>query len=133
MKKRDLMALVESIARETLKEEFVTKRSHLKKYRRSKYHPDEKKQAKFHPSPFAVSREPAYEIPEPVKILLNSALKMLSSSDPLAQKALQGIAITKQEAMQLARTVMGIAHFPIQQPRKLMNLLILLAIENQPG
>lgn len=134
MKKRDLITLIENMTREALKEELSGKKPHSKKYRRSKFHPDEKEVKKKvvpQPSPFTTSRDAAYELPEPIKALLNSTLKLLAGSEPSAQKVLQGLSIGKQEAMQLAKVVMSIPHFPIQQPRKLMSLLILLAVENQ--
>jgi len=144
MKKSILEALINSLISEAL-QSYSGKTPHIKKYRRSKLHPAEverraakrKYSSTNNDMPFLARSAPRtqtpeanYEIPEPVKDLLNGSMRTLAQ-DPTAVKVLQGVPIGKKEAMLLAKSLMILPHFPIQQPRKLMNLLVLLAIENQ--
>lgn len=146
MKKKELTALLTMMIQEAL-QEFSGKRPHTQKYRRSRFHPAElEKRAK---EKFSVQQDPddipllfkprtepasppeaSYEIPEPIKDLLNGTLRTLTN-DPAAIKILQGVPVGKKEAMALAKSMMALPHFPLKQPRKLMNLLVLLAVENQ--
>jgi len=146
MKKKELTTMLTTMIQEAL-QGFFEKRSHLQKYRRSRLHPaaiEKRAKEKFFiqhdpddiPSVFksranpTTSPEAAYEIPEPIKDLLNGTLRTLPN-DPVAVKILQGVPVGKKEAINLAKSMITLPHFPLKQPRKLMNLLVLLAVENQ--
>lgn len=145
MKKKEITTLLTRMIQEIILEYFKT-RSHTQKYRRSKLHPAEiekrakekaiRRRADPDDIPLIFKKEPisspsaSYEIPEIIKNFLESTLQTMPK-EPVAIKILQGIPIGKKEAMLLVRNLMKIPHFPIQQPRKLMNLLILLSVENQ--
>lgn len=148
MNRKDLSELIARVVSETLKEFVLNtqklykpKKRHVEKYRKSKYHPDEmekavrvkaiqqtlpQKPARSHDSSF---NEPAYEIAPNIKIFLNTTLEAIPKSET-STKILHGAPIGKAEAMALARVMMQVPGFPFQQPRKLMNILILLAAEN---
>ena len=145
MKKKDLSELIAHVVTETLKEFVLNtqklykpKRRHIEKYRKSKYHPDEMEKAvrvkaiqqTLPQKPSGSSfNEPAYEIAPNIKIFLNTTLEAIPKSET-STKILHGVPIGKAEAMALARVMMQVPGFPFQQPRNLMNLLILLAAEN---
>lgn len=117
---------------------YKPKKRHLDKYRNSKYHPDEMMRQKkisaiqqtlptknFDAQP----NEPSYQIAPNVREFLNTMLEAIPKSET-STKILHGVLVGKAEAMALARTMLTLPGFPFQQPRKLMNLLILLALEN---
>lgn len=145
MNRKDLSELIARVVSETLKEFVLNtqklykpKKRHVEKYRKSKYHPDEMEKAvrvKAIQQTLPKDRkdpsfnEPAYEIAPNIKMFLNTTLEALPKSET-STKILHGAPVGKAEAMALARLMMNVPSFPFQQPRKLMNLLILLAIEN---
>lgn len=130
MKKSEFELLFKQYLSEALEE--YGKKPHIKKYRNSKLHPSELgiKQTPEEKPDVLQTREPSFEIPSPVKAMLNGALSTLKK-DPTAQKILNGVPVTRKEAIELSRLLVSIPQFPIQQPKKLISLLILLAIENQ--
>lgn len=143
MKKKELSDLVAHVVAETLKEYalnhqklYKPKKRHIHKYRKSKYHPDEiEKQTRINAIQQTKSQgvrtpnEPAYELAPNVRVFLNTTLEAIPKSET-STKILHGVPVGKPEAMALARMMMNLPGFPFQQPRKLMSLLILLAIEN---
>lgn len=142
MKKKDLSEFVAHVVSETLKEFVLNhqklykpKRRHIEKYRKSKYHPDEmEKQTRVRAIQQGSDkedgfREPGYQMAPNVRVFLNTTLEAIPKSET-STKVLHGVPISKPEAMALARMMMSLPGFPFQQPRKLMNLLILLAVEN---
>jgi len=122
--------------------EYYRKKLHIQKYRISRFHPAEIEQRRnkgqqypyYNPFQFkpstTFSPEASYEIPDSVKDFLNRTLQSFPSN-PVAVKILQGIPVGKSETMMLSESMIELPHFPFKQPRKLMNLLILLATENQ--
>lgn len=145
MKKQQLQELLSGLIAEALQSNALDpaswykpkKKPHYKKYRNSKLHPDEieKKKEKDQiqqltkvNTPFNYN-EPGYEIPANVRIFLNTTLETLPKTETSA-KILQGLPVTKKDAMDLSRNLISMPHFPYKQPRKLMSLLILLSIEN---
>jgi hypothetical protein len=145
MKKKELTAMLTVLIREALNESYG-KRTYFDKYRTSKLHPTEiqrkadEKNRRQDPYDFpslvrpstvpAFSPEASYEIPQSVKDFLNMTLQSFSTN-PVAVKILRGIPVGKSEAMTLSKIMIELPHFPFKQPRKLMNLLVLLAAENQ--
>lgn len=139
MNTRELNELISKMIAEAL--EAVARRGtpHAKKYRRSKMHPVELHQQSLVPQkdmfgipkPLTQNRlDAAYVIPPEAKTFLIQTLLNMKA-EPLAQATLMGVPLDKPNAMFLARKLMAIPQFPIQQPRKLMSLLILLSLENQ--
>lgn len=117
---------------------YKAKKPHYKKYRNSKMHPDEiEKQKDKDKIQVAMGKktgtfdfgDPGYEIPKNVRVFLNTTLQTLPKTET-STKILQGIPVTKRDAMELSRSLIALPHFPYSQPRKLMSLLILLSIEN---
>jgi hypothetical protein len=145
MKKSELQELLSNLVTEALQSNALDpaawykpkKKPHYKKYRNSKLHPDEieKKKEKGQIQQLAKQNtpfnynEPGYEIPVNVRAFLNTTLQTLPKTQTSA-KILQGLPVTKRDAMGLSRNLIAMPHFPYKQPRKLMNLLILLSIEN---
>ena len=141
LSKEDLLEFVAKVVQDTLNEYVLNtqklykpKKSHIHKYRKSKFHPDEiEKQTRIkaihQASKDTGMNEPSYAIAPNVKVFLNTTLEAIPKSD-VSTKILHGIPISKPEAIALARTMMALPGFPFQQPRKLMNLLVLLSIEN---
>lgn len=139
MKKRELtemleLALTEMILEVGLPDYEPKRKSHFFKYKKSKYHPDEVEKRK-HKGEFQLALPNNGENPEialapNVRLFLNTALESLPKN-VIATKILQGQPVNKKDAMGLARVLMTIPAFPFQQPRKLMNLLLLLFRANQ--
>ena len=71
-----------------------------------------------------------YHLPDNLRDYLNSTLYKYLYKNPISNKVTKGITISKREASELAKTLMSLKGFTIQQPRKLAYLLILLAIDN---
>jgi hypothetical protein len=142
MNKATLSEFIAKIITQTLTEVslnyqklYKPKRRHVEKYRKSRYHPAElEKQKKIK----AIQQEPdkdntsdsAYELAPNVRVFLNTTLEAIPKSET-STKILHGVLVNKSEAMALARVMLTLPGFPFRQPRKLMNLLILLAKENQ--
>ncbi len=142
MKKQELSDLIAHVITETLTEFassteklYKPKRRHIEKYRKSKFHPDEMaKQARIKAIQQVKGRdddfnEPAYMMAPNVKVFLNTTLEAIPKTEA-STKILHGAPVSKAEAMGLARIMMALPGFPFQQPRKLVNLLVLLSVEN---
>jgi hypothetical protein len=138
MKKKELTKMLEEALTELILEfglpDQPKRKSHFLKYKKSKYHPDEVERRK-HQGTFQLALPNNGEGPEValapnVRLFLNTALESLPKN-VIATKILQGQQVDKKSAMGLARVLMTIPAFPFQQPRKLMNLLILLSVANR--
>jgi len=143
MKKDEILELADKIIKEVLAGLSVDNKmgrkprtSHLAKYKKSKLHPDEIEKRKRisaiqkNIDNSTYHNELSYNLPPNIKVFLETTLETLPDNE-VAKKILHGHPISKQEAMNLARTLMAFPRFPFQQPRKLMNLLILLSIDNR--
>ena len=141
MKKQDLSEWIADVVMATLSEMsdrtnkvYKPKTRHIDKYRKSKYHPDEvEKQKRLSAIQQKTTsdefNEPAYAVAPNVRIFLNTTLEAIPQTE-ITTKILRGIPVTKHEAMITARSMMSLPGFPFQQPRKLMSMLVLLALEN---
>ena len=144
MKKQELIEILtryitEAIGKVKEKEPKVKFGKHADKYWRSRWHPDEitaRKIAKAHAHDTELftgipmmAPEPGFDIPQNIKRLLNTSLQMMPGTYS-SMKVLNGQPISRKEADDLARRMMLLPGFPLQQPRKLTNLLVLLALEN---
>jgi hypothetical protein len=144
MKKQDLSEWIARVVASTLLEMtekttklYRPKTRHIDKYRKSKLHPDEvEKQKRLkaiqQKNTSDEYNEPAYAVAPNVKVFLNTTLEAIPQTD-ITTKILRGIPVTKHEAMIAARTMMNLPGFPFQQPRKLMNMIVLLSLENSKG
>jgi hypothetical protein len=150
MKKQELIQTIEAFIAEALTEwksdknfnvdddkpsALRTVKKHINKYRKSSYHPDLADNPNKNPNGVATQfghQDPGFEVPKNVQIFLNTTLNSLPRT-AATDKVLKGLPVNKKEAMSIAKTMMGLPAFPFKQPRKLMNLIILLAIENSKG
>jgi hypothetical protein len=144
MNKKDLKEFIDGVVAESVHRDHdynsyykPKKKPHYQKYRRSKRHPEEIDNNKLKAHGFQKQgdfdiRQPGYEIPPNVRAFLNSTLGAIPDS-PTADRILDGVPVSKREAMDLSKHLISIPYFPYKQPRKLMSLLILLSIENAKG
>lgn len=140
MKVRELKTLIYETVNQIISEAMVGgKTSHLKKYRKSRFHPDETDRLKrvqaIQQQPakgiynVRTTQEPTHEIAPNIKLFLNTTIEAIPQ-DQTTTKILRGLPISKHEANLLSKRMLGLPGFPFQQPRKLANMLILLAAEN---